>query len=798
MGWMSTTVSMAQSDTVSSDTCNHIVQGVVEDLETKEPLPYVMVKVQGVDKFTTTDHNGKFKIEGLCDEENIIEISCFGYSDSNSVCHDHDHGRMPHFYLTKKVINLEMVVVQASQPKEEGTASIAQSTISKKEIKLDPTQSLASSIAQEQGVTLTSTGSNVQLPVIHGLYGNRVLILNNGLKHGFQNWGLDHAPEIDIASANNLTVIKGASGVRYGPEALGGAIIVEPSPLYFNESLNGNINSGFQSNGKGYNVGGEISEGFENFSYFINGNYTRIGDRHAADYMLTNTGKEEGAASAGARYRYKKLDLSVYYSYVTQDLGLLRASVAESGNAFVEAINSDVPTYIRPFSYTINEPNQLTDHHFGKTELTYWYSDGAKLTFRMGQQLNNRQEYDVRRNADKPIIDLTLRTADYQLDWKHKHWKDLEGLIGVQYFYQDNNNNPGTGVTAFIPNYNTYRYSLFLVESKRIGKSTIELGLRFDSENNNVRGRESNQDLFTDDYTFNNLTASLGYIYELSSSSTFRTNLGTAWRSPNMAELYSFGQHGFKLTYGLLRYDYNDEGALTTANVTKMADSDVRPENGFKWINELVKTIDKSTHTFTLYAHYIKNYIFSRPVGVTGTVRGPMPVFIIDQTDAGFVGLDYSWSRIWTNRIKGTFGFSYLYSTNITDKEPLINQPPMNVNYRLNWDLGSFAGAKANSLILVPSYTFKQYNAPRTVPPEDIIDGTEVIDEDSEIFDFKDAPEGYFLLNVAYRIEWEHFAGSVAVNNVFNKSYRDYLNEMRYFADDLGTNFLINLTYNFN
>ena len=84
----------------------------------------------------------------------------------------------------------------------------------------------------------------------------------------------------------------------------------------------------------------------------------------------------------------------------------------------------------------------------------------------MGKQLNSRKEYDVRRNSHKPIIDLDLITNDIQLKWKHPDVFELDGVIGVQYFYQDNDNNPGTGTTPFIPNYNIDRYSAFVVKVK--------------------------------------------------------------------------------------------------------------------------------------------------------------------------------------------------------------------------------------------------------------------------------------------------------------------------------------------
>jgi iron complex outermembrane receptor protein len=351
---------------------------------------------------------------------------------------------------------------------------------------------LAEALAKVEGISIVSTGSNVQIPIIHGLYGNRISILNNGLKHGFQNWGSDHAPEIDIAAAHNITVLKGAAGVRYGPEALGGAINVKTNPLHLNEPFYTNVQTTYQSNGRGIGASLETGQATEKLSYFIGGKYNKIGDLHAPDYALTNSGKEEIAANAGLRYYTGDWDFKVHYSFVDQELALLRSSIADSGNAFVRALNEDIPTFVRPFSYEIGEPNQETQHQLGKAEVKWWYSDHGKLTFKFGTQLNNRKEFDVRRNIEKPIIDLTLLTNDYQIEWKHPDWKKLDGIIGLQLFTQNNDNNPGTGTTAFIPNYNSIRYSAFVIENLKTDKHTFEVGLRFDFENNDIRGRESN------------------------------------------------------------------------------------------------------------------------------------------------------------------------------------------------------------------------------------------------------------------------------------------------------------------
>ena len=758
----------------AQDKCIYELSGIVKDVDTKEPLPYVALKIKDTDKSTYTDLKGAFKFTNLCDSNNVLIIKCFGYCDT--VCKNfHKEIKSPNIYLKQKVIALSEVTITVDTDEENTSSSTVSSELSRKDLEANPTQSLASAVSDIDGVTLASLGPNVQIPVIHGLYGSRILVLNNGLKHGFQNWGTDHAPEIDINSADRIQIVKGAAGVRYGPEAMGGAIIVESNPMYLNERFEAKVNSGFQTNGKGYFLNTSFGQGLKNWSYHLGATYTKIGDRKAPDYMLSNSGKEEIALNGGLRFSKGQFDISTYYSFVDQNLGILRTSIAQSGSALVKALNSNEPNYEVPFSYEIKEPNQLTQHHLSKTDIQWYYSDEGSFKLRIGSQLNKRKEFDVRRNADLPIIDLNLTTTDTQLEWNHPKINKVKGTVGFQLFAQNNDNNPGTGTTPFIPNYNTTRYSGYMIEYLKKEKVTYELGIRLDNEFNNIRGRETNQEIFKDEYTFTNLTASLGLLKRISESTSIRTNLGTAWRTPNMAELYSFGQHGFKVTYGLLRYYENNEGNIKTDRVISIDESEVKPEKGVKWINEYSSQKKSNTFKATLYTHYIQNFIFDRPIAVIGTVRGPMPAFIYDQADALFVGTDLTWGKQWSKKIEGTFGASLLWAQNIEKTETLINQPPITLNYKLSWET----------------------NAPRTVTPQELINGDETITRDSKIFDFQDAPDGYFLLEIGWKFKWKNIGGSISVQNTLNNNYRNYLNEMRYFADEMGTNVLFTMNYVF-
>ena len=777
-----------------SQDCNISLKGKVLDNDTKENISGVVIQVIDSDIFTVTDEVGNFVIDNLCESEISIKVSSLGYSDSIFSINNLN----PTIYLNQESLELNSVLIIDEREKNRGTQTISQQSINIDEKGVDRTLSIANIASQIDGVTFISTGSNVERPVIHGLYGNRILVLNNYLKHGFQNWGDDHAPEINVSSVDRISVIKGSSGVRFGPEALGGAIIVEPDPMKLRQPFYIKINSGYQSNGKGSNLSIKTGNGYKNLGFNIGLDYIKIGDRNTPKYSLTNSGKEEKAFNFGLHYHLNNFDIKIYYNYVDVNLALLRSSMFHSGDAISRALSSDIPLFIRPFSFDINEPNQLVKHHLTKANINWWYKENEKVSLIVGRQLNKRKEFDVRRNAERPVIDLDLTSTDLMLEWDHSLSSNSDGLIGFHYFNQDNDNNPGTSTTPFIPNYNTNRYSFFIVESLKFGKNFFEFGGRIDNEDYNVRGRETSQNIFRDEHSLTNVTFSLGYENKVSDNFSFRSNLGSAWRTPNMAELYSYGSHGFKNSFGLLRYYYNDDNNLRTDRVAVISESLIPSEKALKFINEFDFTSKKNKIKLTLFSNYILNYVFERPIGLYGTIRGPMPYFIFDQSDVLFIGSDITIKNEFSQKFNSSITFNYLWSKNLEKNGKLINQPPVKIENNLKWKTKNFWKITFSEISFLPSFTFNQFQAPTTISPEDLINGAVKITPDSEIFDFKEAPDGYFLLDFSWQFEINNFSTSFRIHNLFNKSYRNYLNSMRYFADELGRNFIINVSYKFN
>ena len=51
------------------------------------------------------------------------------------------------------------------------------------------------------------------------------------MRHEGQDWGLDHGPEIDSFATGSMRVVKGSAGVRYGPDAIAGVLLIDPPKL---------------------------------------------------------------------------------------------------------------------------------------------------------------------------------------------------------------------------------------------------------------------------------------------------------------------------------------------------------------------------------------------------------------------------------------------------------------------------------------------------------------------------------------------------------------------------------------
>lgn len=793
--WFFAIFFLAALPILSQEDCPFFVEGRILDLESKEPIPFVSVGVNGGSRGAFTDANGHFKITNICKEEFDLTVSHIGYK---TTVHHHDaYHQAPTILLATADQLLESIVVEGEyNPTSMSTIKVDQ--LSAKDFGMARSGTFGDLAGSVAGLSTISTGQNIVKPIIHGLHSNRVLIINNGVRHEFQNWGAEHAPEIDPSLAGSLDVVKGAATVRYGPDALGGVILIDPPKLELSSGFKGSMETTGQSNGRSGEGVLALSHGWKNLVLAAQGSAVRQGDLHAPGYQLTNTGKQESSASGAFRYHSNRFDLEGYYSFFYQNLGILRASVNGNLEDMEQAMQSPVPPYTRSFSYKINTPRQEVSHHLMKLRGSYVLDD-QDFSFQYAYQLNHRREFDVRRgtNNEIPSINLELASQSFDFDWNHPNLGPLEGSLGFQWLYQDNDNIPGTNTVPFVPNYNNTRVGIFAIERLEHQKTTYELGMRYDFQYSSIRGRAPNNDLYENSLTFSQVTGSVGLKRSPSEALSFRSNLGMAWRPPNVSELYSFGKHQASVEYGLWRYTLDETGNVVVDGVLDDDSRPVAPEVGLKWLSSLEGHTNDTRWELTAYANLIENYIYTRPAGITTTVRGAFPYFVYDQDDALLLGVDAAWeghfSKDFTLGVQG----SYVYARDISNGGFFTEIPPARIDVGLAY--AKRPDVLSESVLrLSPSYVFRYFQQPKTTTTRQIIKAKEEnrnIFEDGENFDFMDAPPGFLVTNLSWSAAKGAFSWTFQVKNLFDTRYRTNTDRLRYFADQTGRNFQLSVRY---
>jgi iron complex outermembrane receptor protein len=734
---------------------------MVHDSETLEALPFARLEIEGTEKGAFSDMSGEYRIVGLCDGKLKMKVSHVGCEDITVEVEIREN---THFDITlpHSHSHADSVLIEDTHP--EPKSMVSASTLDRRELSRVQGSSLGEALMQVAGVTALQTGPNIFKPMIHGLHGNRILVLNNGIRQEGQQWGSEHGPEIDPFIATRLTVLKGASGVRYGPDAIGGVVLVEPAELPDSAGLGGGIHLAGFSNGRGGAVSGHLEGAFTKlpgFAWRVQGTLRRLGDQQSPAYMLSNTGLSERNFSYAAGWSKKRYGVDFYYSQFNSDLGILAAAHIGNLTDLQQAIGRDTPLVVEPFTYQIGKPRQHIVHELAKVRA--WYKLGELWTLRANwaRQYNLREEYDItRRNIERPGLQYEVTTHSGEILLEHELWKHLKGQIGLAGQVQKN-----TYEGAFlIPDYRAWGAGLFWIERLVKLRWEVEAGLRFDHRFLKVYLYEPGG-VVTRSQAWSNPSLTLGGLYRLDAHWHVHFNAGTAWRPPAVNELYSKGLH---------------HGAAAVEN----GDPTLNAEKAINFVASLrYQGHEEFSGELSFHHTRFDGFVYLQPVfPPTLTIRGAFPTFQYMQADARMSGADLSLSWMPIPRINWQVKASALRALNTSDDSFLVGMPADRLENTLGYTFRDWGAIGQPGLSVTLAAVRRQ---------------TRVRDEQ----DYLPAPGGY--LRVDCEVQAEIQAGKqnltvhAGVHNLLNTQYRDYLDRFRYFADAPGRNVMVRITYPF-
>lgn len=772
------------------------ITGVISD---ENGLPLRDAHVHIANKTTSTDANGTYVLSGIPKGKQKLYISFIGYhaiEETIEISTDLTINRQLKLDITKLD---DITIRQLSNSKSE---SSNEQVLKSATIEKFSNQTLGEALKEVSGVSILKTGSTIVKPVINGLHSNRVPIINNNVRLEDQQWGTEHAPNFDINSAGKITVIKGASALQYGGDAIGGIVVIEPEVIK-KDTLVGKTILNLASNG----MGGSLSSGLQKgnrygWSWNALGTFKYLGDRETPDYVLSNSGNREQNFSGGIHYAQEKYNFNAMYSFYNAQIGIIKASHIGNVNDLYNSIDNQQPSVIEPFTYSIDAPKQEVQHHLAKLNYQRWLSENTSIDFQYAFQFNNRLEFDVRRssaNNDKAALDLQLATHTFLADYKTniRNWRLKSGLnLG----YQNNFANPKTGVRPLIPSYEKLDAGLYGIAVYKFDNATsLESGIRYDFStieatkyylksrwtergydaefSHFIVGEEGNQWLTKPTFDYHNITANIGFRKQFHHEMEWLVNVSLASRNPNPSELFSDGLH-------------HSTGQI------ELGDLRLEKEQAYKFNTTFKKDWKSFSIQINPFINRISNFIYLQPTGFETTIRGAFPVWEFKQTEALLTGFDVNTKWEISNHFSHELGLAYVNGQNLSTDEYLIDMPPFVINNKIQFKKESWLNfvSELKSEIVFRQNQFPNYNFETNIIVDDEL--TPVL------VDISSPPKGYHLLHfyseMTFKINKKNsLTTSFSVQNIMNTTYRDYLNRQRFFVDEMGRNVQIQLKFNY-
>jgi iron complex outermembrane receptor protein len=610
------------------------------------------------------------------------------------------------------------------------------------------------------GVSTLSSGGGIEKPVINGMYGYRTLIIQNGVRQEGQNWGQEHAPEIDPFTAKEVLLIKGPRALVYGTEGIGGVVLVQPASLfnYQKNEVAGSFYTGYHHNGRmpvgALQLGGRLFTKTPLY-WRVQGSAKQQGNLRAPQYYLDNTGRSEQNMAWALGTHKGRFTAELSYNLFLSSFGIYAGAHIGNLSDLKARIEGRVKPIDNGFSYTIAAPRQEVLHETTRFKLFYKWREHRYLKAVFARQYNQRKEFDLHlgSNDNTPQFDYRISTHTLDLLLESEGKKGRSYQLGVQGMQQANTYSG----RFFIPNFLHHGAGAFYYMQQEKARWDWSLAIRSDFRSLQSYYYVTRDSLATPTLRFADLSGSLGMHYKLSKRSVGHATIGRLWRPPMPNELYSQGMH-----HGAASYE--------------MGNPDLQQEVSYKGEIGLEHQQDEKLKIgLNGYIQRVNGFINLVPSPEPiATIRGAFPFFQYEQTDAQFLGIHQivQWkpSSHWMLTQKSEL----LWAHDRKRQTYLAQVPPFSflVLAERRWKKNSLG---MHSRMVARQFRYQEGSDLLAPPPSYLLIGAEW----KGSFQFQKKEITYFL----------------KVDNLLNAAYRDYMDRFRYFTDRPGRNIQIGFKY---
>lgn len=695
--------------------------GHIIDAETGEHLPFVNLIIKGTRIGTITDATGHYLLTNLPVGKHTLVAQSLGYATGEVEFEAIARTTIEvDVKITPTGINLSEIVLTSS-PTASGFRYQPDAVFMGEEIQRRSEPSFGEMLNGQPGVAMRSFGSAPSRPVIRGMDGDRILVLENGERMGdIAHTSADHSISLDPLVASRVEVVRGPASLLYGSSALGGVInlMTTDIPDQWDAGVTGVVS------GQGASMN-NMGAGFGRFT--MGGQYWATSARFAmrqAGNITTPDGELPGTSM-------RNYDGSIGFGLNHNDL-IGGMSLAFSDQVFEipespDDLNESVEIRARKIGLQGRLGKDLGDKFFDKAQLRFNISKFDQQEMEMELLENGQIEEETELEYDMMAFSSTLTL-------QHKpRGIFARGAVGFNFTGQSVD---VIGDDIYTPGEQRISLASFTFQEVPLSNQLrFQFGVRLDFNNSRALTNESFPDVSQSRNAFN-YSGSIGLNFRPIEGMEIGGQLARSHRNPMVEELFANGPH-------------------LGAGVYEVGNVNLKDEIGHG-IDVFIK-IKKSIFEMEVagFLNDFRNYIIFQPSGLTDDASG-YPVFEYIGGEAMLLGGEISLGMRFTDQLLFNTSIDYVNGTRTIEGGPNENLPvipPFRSNSQLEYDFGW--GWLGSSFQAVARQN-------RVAPEEDITNG-------------------YSLLGfqAGYRLNFngQHVV-ILRVSNALDTKYRDHLSRI--------------------
>jgi iron complex outermembrane receptor protein len=530
----------ARAATPNPDVAPPIV-GTVRDAA-GNGLPNARIVILELNRTILSANDGSFVIRAIRPGTYHLDVTLLGYAPSHAVATvpvDGPDVRVD-IVLRPTVLSLEGINVTAS-PRSADPLNITQSTVelSGKALERNLGSTVAQTLSSQPGLSTRYGGPAASTPIIRGMAGERVLVVQNGQRTGdLSSTSADHALSVDPLAASRIEVVRGPASLLYGNNALGGVVNVISTDIP--TTIPGEASGFLAAQGESVNPGGALTGEItlplgETLAISARGGGRRMEDvRTGGGTTLENTFYNNAYGTAGLGYVTEEFQAGLSLGGYTFEYGLPvpihEDEAPEEHDEHDEGISIDGNRL---------EANGRATLAFGDRGFTTLRLDANAQRYRH-DEIEANGEVGTRFKLDTQTGGLTAKTLFGRLD----------GAVGISVLRKDYS---PEGEEALTPGAESRTAGVFIYQELPLGAEedgpSLQLGARYDIYN--VRPDETDDERFAGvrKRDFSNVSGSLGVNVPVTDELSASVSVAQSFRAPTVEELFSNAFHHAAGTY---------------------------------------------------------------------------------------------------------------------------------------------------------------------------------------------------------------------------------------------------------